>query len=429
MSEETSFSADEAFARSLDEEDPLASFRTRFHVPRRDDGSEVVYLCGNSLGLQPKGVRAAIERELLDWEEQAVEAHFHGRTPWYSYHEVFREPMGRVVGARPDEVVVMNGLTVNLHLLMATFFRPEGERRAIAIEDPAFPSDRYAVQTHLRHRGLDPETDLLEIRPREGEATLRTEDVEAFVAEHGSRLALLLLGGVNYYTGQLLDIERITAAGHAAGAVVGWDLAHAAGNVPLALHDAGVDFAAWCTYKYLNAGPGAVAGAFVHEKHGARTDLPRLAGWWGNDPERRFHMDEERVFEARTGADGWQLSNPPILAMAPLRASLELFDEAGMEALREKSLRLSGYLRWLLERVPGDRIEILTPAEPEARGCQVSVRVRDGARAVHDRLTERGFVGDYREPGVMRFAPVPLYNRFVRTCGSWPGRSRREVAP
>ncbi|MFO0971899.1 MAG: kynureninase [Phycisphaerae bacterium] len=400
-------------AADLDAADPLRHFRDRFCIPRGADGRELIYLCGNSLGLQPRATRDLVSAELDDWAGLAVEAHFHGRRPWYRYHEQLREPGARLVGARPREVVFMNGTTVNLHLMMASFYRPTPQRHRILIEDCAFPSDTYAVRSQIRHHGLDPAAALLVARPRPGEQTLRTDDLLDLIAREGPRLALVMLPGVQYFTGQVLDLARLTAAAHAVGAVAGFDLAHAAGNVPLALHDWNVDFAVWCGYKYLNAGPGAVAGCFVHERHVRDTSLPRLGGWWGNDPETRFRMHLEPEFLPVASADAWQLSNPPILSMAPLIASLELFDMAGMPALRDKSLRLTGCLLQLLDRLPAQRCEIITPRAAAERGCQLSIRVHDRPRELFQSLTAAGLVCDFREPDVVRVAPVPLYNRFV----------------
>jgi kynureninase len=402
----------ESFALRADEADPLRDLRARFCLPAGPDGEPVIYFCGNSLGLQPRGVRDAVQQELEDWAHLAVDAHFKGRHPWYAYHEQFRASFARLVGARPAEVVVMNSLTVNLHLMMVSFFRPTAERYRILMEWPAFPSDIYAIKSQLRLHGLDPDDALLIVRPREGEELLRTEDVASALERDGDSVALVLMSGVNYFTGQLIDMATITDLGHRAGCVVGFDLAHAAGNVPLSLHDWNVDFACWCTYKYLNAGPGAVAGCFVHERHARCDDLPRLAGWWGNDPATRFRMHLEETFVPEAGADGWQISNPPIMAMAPLRASLALFDEAGMDALRAKSLRLTGYLRWLLQQHGGDRYEIITPSDDAAHGCQLSVRVKTDARRAFAAIESAGVVGDFREPDVVRLSPVPLYNTF-----------------
>jgi kynureninase len=408
----------EAYALEQDHHDPLHSYRDEFHIPRSTHtGQPAIYFCGNSLGLQPKSARKLVDQEMDDWARMGVEGHFEGTTPWYSYHEVFREVGARLVGARPgaNEVVMMNSLTINLHLMMVTFFQPTpgtGNRFKILMDEPAFPSDIYAIKTHLRTRGLDPQNALLVAKPRSGEQTIRSEDVEAILDREGDTIALVLLAGVNFFTGQVMDIPRITAAAHKKGCVVGWDLAHAAGNIVLKLHDWDVDFAAWCSYKYLNAGPGAVAGCFVHEKHGKNLQLPRYAGWWGNDPTTRFKMQLIPEFVPQPGAEGWQVSNPPILSTAPLRASLELFDRAGMSALRVKSLKLTNYLRGLLEFSHPDWCEIITPREDEARGCQLSILVRDHPRKRFKALEEAGVVCDFREPNVIRIAPVPLYNTF-----------------
>ncbi len=410
----TAFEPSEEFARHLDETDSLREYRDRFHIPRRPNGEPVIYFAGNSLGLQPKTVRAMIEQELDDWAELAVDAHLKARTPWYSYHEVFGERGDQLVGARPGagEVVMMNSLTINLHLMLVSFFRPTPKRHKILMEYPAFPSDLYAVSTHLRSRGLEPDDTLVQIKPREGEHTVRTEDIEGFLDEQGQQIALVLLPGVNFHTGQVFDMARIAAAARKHGCAVGLQLAHAAGNVQLHLHDWEVDFAVWCSYKYLNAGPGAIAGCFVHEKHGNAPDLPRLAGWWGDDPETRFLMHLQRDFVAQPGAAGWQVSNPPILSMAPLKASLEMFDEAGMDALRHKSRQLTGYLRFLLQRSSNDRFEIITPSDPDAQGCQLSILVHDQPRQRHEAVLAEGAVCDFREPNIIRAAPVPLYNTF-----------------
>jgi kynureninase len=404
------FQPDEAFARHLDETDPLRGFRDAFLIPQRPDGTPVIYFCGHSLGLQPKTVRALIEEELADWAHLGVEGHFKERTGWYRYHELVRDAGARLVGGLPDEVVMMNSLTVNLHLMLVSFYRPTLGRYKVLMDDPVFPSDLYAVQSQIRWHGFDPVEALLLLKPRPGEYTLRTEDIERVLAEQGSTVAVVLLSGVNFFTGQLFDMPRITAAAHGRGCVVGWDLAHAAGNVPLRLHDWGVDFAVWCSYKYLNSGPGAVAGCFVHEKHGRNTKLPRLAGWWGNDPATRFRMQPD--FVPRPAADGWQVSNPPIFSLVPLRASLALFDEAGMPALRAKSQRLTGYLHYLLDELPAGRYQVITPREPQERGCQLSLLVQDRPRELMRVLTEAGVMCDFREPNVIRVAPVPLYNSF-----------------
>ena len=350
------FSADEKFALQLDAEDPLRHFREKFHLPLGTDGKPLIYLAGNSLGLMPKSARQIVEQELDDWAKLAVDAHLGAATPWYSYHETLREPTARLVGAQPNEVICMNSLTVNLHLMMATFYRPTKSRFKILMEEPAFPSDTYAIKTQIVHHGLDPKEALVLARPRKGEFTVRQDDIEAVLEKQGDQIALVLFAGVNFFTGQLFDIEKITAAAQKRGCMVGIDLAHAIGNVPLALHDWNVDFAVWCSYKYLNAGPGAVAGAFVHDRHATNRELPRLAGWFGNDPATRFRLHLEPEFIPVPSADGWQISNPPILSMAPLRASLSIFDEAGgMEALRAKSIKLTGYLRIPFGRFGGGK--------------------------------------------------------------------------
>jgi len=408
----STFHATEAWAAEEDRRDPLAWTREEFVLPRDSDGTPLVYLSGNSLGLMPKAVPDLVRAELEDWARHGVEGHFDARTPWYAYHEQFREPLARLAGAHPDEVVAMNGLTVNLHLMMVSFYRPAGARRLILIEDSAFPSDRYAVATHLRARGQDAKECLLVARPRAGEPTLRPEDLESLLARRGEEIALVLLSGVQYYTGQCFPMERITETAQRAGCVVGFDLAHAIGNVELALHRWGVDFAVWCSYKYLNAGPGAVAGCFVHRRHGENPDLPRFAGWWGNDPATRFRMHLNEDFVPRPGADGWQLSNPPVLAMTPLRASLALFDRAGLPALRQKAGRLTGYLEFLVDQRASAGLELLTPRDPVQRGCQLSYRVRSGGPAVLDALRSHGVVADLRQPDVIRLAPVPLYTTF-----------------
>jgi len=406
------FGLDEPAALQLDAADPLRTFRDRFHIPLGPDGKPVVYLCGNSLGLPPKSAREYVIGELDDWATLGVEGHFEGRRPWYPYHEQFRETAARLVGAIPGEVVMMNSLTVNLHLLMVSFYRPTAQRFKILIDWPAFPSDIYAVKSQLAYHGFDPDDGLLIARPREGEQTLRTEDVEALLEREGNQVALVLFAGVNYFTGQFYDIWRITAAAHRQGCTVGWDLAHAAGNVPLSLHDWNVDFAAWCSYKYLNSGPGAVAGAFVHERHGNNLDMRRFAGWWGNNPATRFKMHLQPDFEPRPGADGWQISNPPIFSMAPVLASLKIFDEAGIAALREKSLRLTAYLEFLIDLIPNKPFEIITPRDPAARGCQLSILAHNDPKGLFKRLQSANIVGDFREPNVIRVAPVPFYNRF-----------------
>lgn len=402
-------SVDEGGARALDAEYP--SHRDQFLVPPVPGrpGEELAYLAGNSLGLQPRVTADRLNAELADWARLGVEGHLEAERPWLPYHELLREPAARLVGARPAEVVAMNSLTVNLHLMMLSFYRPTPARHMIVIEDTAFPSDSYAVRSQAAFHGFDPDLSVVRLGAREGETGLRSEDVVAFLRQHGDKVALVLLGGVNYYSGELLDIASITGAGRDAGAVVGWDLAHAAGNVPLHLHDWDVDWAAWCTYKYLNSGPGAVAGAFVHERHLADRSLPRLEGWWSTDPSTRFRMGPE-VTPVHS-ADAWQLSNPPILAMAPVLASLEMFDEVGMEELRARSVRLTAYLEEALDDLCADRaLEIITPRDPGRRGSQLSVRLlADDASAVCTALRERGVIADARQPDVVRLAPVPMY--------------------
>jgi kynureninase len=411
------FSADEDFAKELDVQDPLRSFRERFHLPLGKNGKPLIYFAGNSLGLMPKSAKQIVEQELHDWATLGVAAHLEGKTPWYSYHETLREPTARLVGAEPNEVICMNSLTVNLHLMMATFYRPIKSRFKILMEDPAFPSDTYAVKTQIVHHGLSPKQALILASPRKGELTVRSKDILDLMEKHAAELAVVLIGGVNFFTGQLFDIPTITAAAQKHGIAVGVDLAHAIGNVPLSLHDWNVDFAVWCSYKYLNAGPGAVAGAFVHERHATNTDLPRLAGWFGNDPNTRFRMQLEPEFIPVPSADGWQVSNPPILAMAPLRASLAIFDEiGGMEPLREKSIRLTSYLQFLLGSDLDGQLKkgltVITPRKENERGCQLSILVHEHGKEVFGKLEAAGITCDFREPNVIRVAPTPLYNTF-----------------
>src|SRR6476469_1461950 len=407
------FSADKSFAVQLDADDPLRSFREKFHLPLGKNGEPLIYFAGNSLGLMPKSTRKLVEQELEDWAQLGVDAHMAAATPWYSYHENLREPMGRIIGAKTVEVICMNSLTVNIHLMMATFYRPTQSRFKILMEDPAFPSDTYAIKTQIRHHDLDPKSALVLARPRDGEATVRTEDIIAVIEKNADSLAVVLLAGVNFFTGQFFDIAAVTAAAQKHGIAVGIDLAHAVGNVPLSMHDWNVDFAVWCSYKYLNAGPGAVAGAFIHERHATNTQLPRLAGWFGNDPNTRFRMQLEPEFVPVPSADGWQVSNPPILSMAPLRASLAIFDEAGgMMPLRAKSTKLTGYLEFLLERAGSDRFTVITPHDPDARGCQLSILAHQNPKELHKALEAAGVKADFREPNVIRAAPAPLYNSF-----------------
>jgi kynureninase len=407
------YSSSEEFALQLDAEDQLRHFRERFYLPLNKDGEPLIYFVGNSLGLMPRATRKVVEQELDDWAQLAVDAHFEAETPWYSYHETLREPAARLVGTQPNEVVCMNSLTVNLHLLMATFYQPTKARFKILMEEPAFPSDTYAVKSQIGHHGLDANESLLLARAPAGEHIIREEEIEALLEKEGDQIALVLFAGVNFFTGQLFEIAKLTAAAHARGCLVGIDLAHAAGNVPLALHDWNVDFAVWCSYKYLNSGPGAVAGAFVHERHASNRDLPRLAGWWGNDPATRFRMQLEPEFVPVASADSWQLSNPPILAMAPLRTALAVFDEAGgMSVLREKSIQLTGYLAFLLDQIPSRLFSVITPNDPNARGAQLSILVREHPRELFKKLEDAGVKSDFREPNVIRVAPTPLYNTF-----------------
>jgi kynureninase len=404
---------DREYAHDLDSADPLRGWRERFVLPHDEAGRELVYLCGHSLGAQPTLAADYVEEVMREWRALGVEGFFAARHRWLDYHERAAPTLAALVGAHPPEVVLMNSLTVNLHLMLVSFYRPAGERTALLVERQAFPSDRYAAESQVRLHGLDPGRDLIEIGPRAGEAFLRTEDVVAAIERNGPRIATILLPGVQYLTGQRLDIDAITAAGRRAGCAVGWDLAHAIGNVPLRLHDAGVDFAVWCHYKYLNGGPGAPGGAFVHSRHAGRRDLPRLTGWWGQEKASRFQMGPE--FQPTVGAGGWQVSTPSILAMAPVVASLEHFATAGLAALRAKSLSLTGYLEALIDaRLPG-RVTVLTPRDAGQRGAALSLQLacaRDAARSVFDGMTARGIQPDWREPGVIRVAPVPFYNSF-----------------
>ena len=404
------FSLEPTQASEFDAADPLRSYRSKFHIPRHSDGTETIYLCGNSLGLQPKSARAYVEQELQDWEKLGVEGHFRAKNPWMPYHELLTNQTARLTGALPSEVVVMNTLTVNLHLMMVSFYRPTVKRHKIVIESNAFPSDRYAVKSQIKFHGYSPSRSLVELHPRDGETFLRIEDIEKVIDVEGGSIALILLGGVNYYSGQLFDMERLTRAGHDRGCIVGFDLAHAAGNVILKLHEWDVDFAAWCSYKYLNGGPGSIAGCFINDRFSNDPSIPRFAGWWGQDKKTRFLMGPD--FTPIPGAEGWQLSNPPILSMAALRASMEIFDEAGMERLRAKSELLTGYLEYLIDHRLAGKVRIITPRDRCQRGCQLSLVVPERGREIFGVLTSRGVVCDWREPDVIRVAPVPLYNSF-----------------
>ena len=398
------------FAKQLDKEDKLASYRDQFHIPKDKNGNDWLYFTGNSLGLQPKSTQKYIQQELDDWAKFGVEGHFEAKNPWLNYHELLTDKMAKIVGAKPIEVVVMNTLTVNLHLLMASFYQPTKTKYKIVIESDAFPSDRYAVQSQLKFHGFDEEDGIIEWKPNEEEETLNIEDLESILEFEGDEIALLLIGGVNYYTGQYLDLKRIAEIGHAKNCFVGIDLAHGAGNIQPDLHNSGVDFAAWCSYKYLNSGPGSLSGVFVHENHAKNKNLPRFAGWWNHNKKTRFNM--RQPFDVLEGAEGWQLSNPPILSMAAVKASLDLFDEVGMEALREKSEKLTGYFEFLINEIGSDELKIITPSNPKERGCQLSIQVKNADKRLHKKLTENNIITDWREPDVIRCAPVPLYNSF-----------------
>jgi kynureninase len=398
------------FALNLDRNDPLAKYRTAFHIPKDEQGNDWLYFTGNSLGLQPKTTKSAIEQELNDWANLGVEGHFEAKNPWMPYHEFLTESMAKIMGAKPIEIVVMNTLTTNLHLLMVSFYNPTKKRHKILIESDAFPSDRYAVQTQLEFHGYDTNECLIEWTPRKGEKLLRTEDLEQILETQGEEIALLLIGGVNYYTGQYLDLKKIAALGHAKGCKVGIDLAHGAGNIQPELHDSGIDFAAWCTYKYLNAGPGSLGGVFVHERYAHDKTLKRFAGWWSQNKATRFNM--RQPLDITPGAEGWQLSNPPILSMAAIKAALDLFNEVGMNKLREKSIKLTGYLEFLIKGLNHAQIEIITPSDSNQRGCQLSIQVKNANKDLHKKLTEQHVITDWREPDVIRCAPVPFYNSF-----------------
>ncbi|SBV36018.1 Kynureninase [uncultured Stenotrophomonas sp.] len=416
-----------AHAVALDAADPLRQLRDQFLIPQHD-GADQAYFVGNSLGLQPRGAQVMVQEVLDLWARIAVEGHFTGPTHWMNYHRLVRDSLARVVGALPVEVVAMNTLSVNLQLMMVSFYRPTAARPAILMEAGAFPTDRHAVESQIRFHGFDPATDLIEVQPDEANGTISMAAIERAIAEHGKRVALVLWPGVQYRSGQVFDLDAITRLARAQGANVGFDLAHSVGNVPLTLHDTAPDFAVWCHYKYLNAGPGAVAGCFVHERHARDASLPRFAGWWGHEQATRFQMAPEFVPEL--GAEGWQLSNPPVLGLAPLRASLELFDQAGMPALRAKSLQLTGHLEALVLARLSNVLQIVTPAEAERRGCQLSLRVAGGraqGRALFEHLQSKGVLGDWREPDVIRISPTPMYNRhddilrFVAEVEAWAG--------
>jgi kynureninase len=398
------------FALKQDKKDALSSYRNQFHIPKDKDGNDGIYMVGNSLGLQPKNAQTYIDEVLTDWAALGVEGHFLAKNPWTTYHELLGKHMAQVVGAKPIEVVVMNSLTANLHFMMASFYQPTKTRYKILIEADAFPSDKYAVESQLQHHGFDAKEGLVLWKPRKDEDLPNYEDLETILESRGNEIAVILIGAVNYYTGQYFDLKRITELGHKHGCMVGFDCAHGAGNVNLNLHDSGADFAAWCTYKYLNSGPGSIAGCFVHERHAYNKKLNRFTGWWSHNKETRFKMRDD--FDQLAGAEGWQLSNPPILAMASIRASLEIFEEVGMAKLIEKSKQLTAYLEFLLNELGTDAITIITPNNPEERGCQLSIQVKNADKSVFNKLTGLGVMADWREPNVMRFAPVPLYNSF-----------------
>ncbi len=403
------YEATPAFATLTDQADPLQRFRGRYFFPHRN-GQPVIYLCGNSLGLLSDNVQPAIEQELQDWKELAIDGYRKARSPWLYYQHFFKTSLSKIMGCAEEEVTVSNALTVNLHLLMMSFFRPGRQRNKIMMEAGAFPSDQYAVETQMRLHGLDPDEAIIEIAPRTGQKTLRTEDILQAISDHKDTLALVLFGGINYYSGQLFDIAAITEAAHKAGAMAGFDLAHVAGNVPMKLHDWDVDFAAWCSYKYLNGGPGAVGGLYVHERFGSDPQYGRLGGWWGNDEQTRFRM--EKGFVPQAGAGGWNVSTAQVFNMVSLKAALEIIDEAGMENLRAKSIQLTGYLEFLLHQLTNIRFEIITPADPTQRGAQLSLFFPDRAKELHQSMIDAGIVVDYREPGVVRVAPAPIYNSF-----------------
>ena len=401
------------FAQDSDQQDELSAYRQRFYLPKIN-GKDVLYFTGNSLGLQPKSTREYIQQELDDWAKYGVEGHFEAKNPWVSYHKILSEPFAQLVGANKEEVVAMNGLSVNLHLMMVSFYQPTSKRTKIICEAKAFPSDQYMLESQVKFHGLNPDDIIIEVSPRDGEHTIREEDILSTIEEVGEELVLVFWGGVNYYSGQVFDMAKITEKAHAQGAYVGFDLAHGVGNIELNLHDWNVDFACWCSYKYLNAGPGSVSGVFVHQKHDNNSNLPRFAGWWGHDEERRFLM--EKNFMPMPGAQGWQLSNAPVLTMAPCKASMDIFDEVGMNRLVSKSKRLTNYMEFIFNdissRYNNCDLEIITPKEEKYRGCQLSVLCHGQGRSMFDFITKEGVIADWREPNVIRLAPVPLYNSF-----------------
>jgi len=399
------------YAKKLDAEDSLNMYRDKFYIPKDKNGNECIYLCGNSLGLQPKSTREYIEQIFKDWQLLGVDGHFNAKNPWISYHEILSDKMARIVGAKSNEVVVMNSLTVNLHLMMVSFYRPTQQRNKIVIEANAFPSDQYAVKSQIEFHGYDIDESLIELIPRKGESIIRTEDILNLLEKEGERIALVMIGGLNYFTGQLFDMQSITELSHKKGCIVGFDLAHAAGNIPLQLHDWKVDFAVWCTYKYLNSGPGGIAGCFVHEKHKHDKSLPRFTGWWGHDKESRFLMDDK--FIPIPGVEGWQLSNAPILSLAALHASLDIFDLVGMDRLQAKARNLTSYLEYLIKEIQNDLIHIITPSNKYERGSQLSIRVFSYNKLLFKAISKKGVIIDWREPDVIRVSPVPLYNSYT----------------
>ena len=398
------------YALQEDKTDAVKSYRDQFHIPKDKAGTPWIYMTGNSLGLQPKQTKNYVDQELQDWANLGVEGHFEAKNPWLPYHEFLTESMAKIVGAKPIEVIIMNTLTANLHFMMVSFYKPTKTRYKILIESDAFPSDKYAVESQLRHHGFDDEDGLILWKPQSGETLLNYDDLEAILEQHGNEIALIMIGGVNYYTGQFFNLKRITTLGHKHGCNVGFDCAHGAGNVALNLHDSGADFAVWCTYKYLNSGPGSLAGCFVHERHAHNKDLNRFTGWWSHNKQTRFNMRDP--FDQLPGAEGWQLSNPPILSMAAIKASLDMFNDVGFDKLLEKSKKLTGYFEFLLKTLGEDTIKIITPSHPDERGCQLSIQVKNADKTLHNKLTEVGIISDWREPDVIRCAPVPLYNTF-----------------
>ncbi|MFX1512860.1 MAG: kynureninase, partial [Promethearchaeota archaeon] len=405
---ETYYETSKGFAEEMDTQDPLSSYRERFLIPKNSTGETLIYFLGNSLGLQPKQTRKYVETILADWEKFGVEAYFYGEIPWIQYSDSIIENLARIVGAKPTEITLMNSLTVNLHLLFVSFYRPTPKRNKVLIEEKAFPSDQYAIKSQMRFHGFDPEKTLLQVNTNPGEKYIHTEAITEVIEREGDSIALIWLGGVNYYSGQAFDLETITKVGHQEGCIVGFDLAHAVGNIILKLHDWNVDFAVCCTYKYLNGGPGGPGGGFVHEKHGETQTVSRFEGWWGNKRDTQFLMRDD--IDPIVGAGGWQISTPSILRMAPLKASLEIFDEISMKKLREKSIRLTGYLEFLINQMASDEFIIITPEDPDQRGCQLSIRTLKNGKQLYDHLTKSGIFCDWREPDVIRVAPVPLYN-------------------